>query len=136
MIENVFKRKDFKCPEEDEAVYFVCMNHTDYIENPVHMKVKEGRTSFYACPKYFLKDEKHPDGHARDEPMCQNRISMADAYSILGAYEKKLNETISGGWMTAHLTNWEFDYKSYHCLVIRDKRDKLVIGVLNTKAVW
>ena len=34
-----------------------CGNHAE----PIPMKIMSGETAFYACPKYMLKDEKHPD---------------------------------------------------------------------------
>lgn len=68
---------------------FVCGCHKE----PVKMVHQTGQSGdFYACPRYFLKDMMHPDGHEPDEPMCMNRMSFSDSVKVIEACIKKSEE--------------------------------------------
>lgn len=82
MVLNFWKSHD---------ISFFCMNGH---EEPVPMVIMEGDTPFYACPRYMAMDEKHPDGHGPDEPMCMNRFSLTDAEEVVIKLSKIIEEDI------------------------------------------
>ena len=82
MLSNIWK-----------GLSFYCMNGH---ERPVLMSFKEGSSLFYACPKYMPADSQHPDGHARHEAACANRLSFSDAEKIVSMLSDAVMESLSG----------------------------------------
>lgn len=75
---------------KNRKIGFYCMNH----DKPIPMAVREGNSLFYACPRYFLMDKDHPDGHAMGEPSCMNRLSFQDTSKIVEWLEKRIEEDL------------------------------------------
>ena len=68
-----------------DGLEFYCMNH----DEPVKMVEKRGVSTFYACPRFMLADDEHPDGHQKFEPMCKNNLSFAQAEKIVSMLADK-----------------------------------------------
>lgn len=113
-----------------ERVQFYCSNH----EEPIPMIVMQGSTPFYACPKYMLKDEDHPEGHELNEVACSNRISFESSLSVVSALEKLVAEA----GPSADLTHCSFKpskMSAIECVVLQYDMACIKIGILNRRAV-
>lgn len=122
---------------KSHEISFYCMNGH---EEPVPMVIMEGDTPFYACPRYMALDEKHPNGHGPDEPMCMNRFSLTDAEDIVMKLSKIIEEDIMDdvyGDYNGHV----FEHKSLVVTVLRyedapddgnlEDKPLICLGVLN-----
>ena len=89
---------------KSHEISFYCMNGH---EEPVPMVIMEGDTPFYACPRYMALDEKHPDGHGPDEPMCMNRFSLTDAEDIVMKLSKIIEEDIMDDVLVVTVLHYE-----------------------------
>ncbi len=116
-------------------VKFYCMNGH---EAPVLMKVREqsevGNDNFFACPKYMLKDESHPDGHDEKERSCLNRLSLSDAGDILSLYNKIVEDNIMDNALMDY-EGYEFRHKLITARVLKDGSKGLAFGIYNKKAI-
>lgn len=118
MVTNIWKNIEFSC-----------MGH----DRPIPFYVYEGSASpFYACPKYMLKDEAHPNGHDDLEPACANRLSFNMAISIVDRISKEIETDLSDG-VVADYTGWKFTYKNIDVKILEYSQTKGVtkIGILN-----
>ena len=114
-----------------EGLSFYCMNGHD---DPVPMTVMTGSSAFYACPKYMLKDEEHPEGHEYGERACANRISFVDAERIVS----KLSDEVSAAYLRDEIpdmTGYSFSFKTINVKVLRFKEGDIRLGIVNRKAV-
>ena len=118
-----------------EKVTFYCLNRH---EVPVPMiereRTDDNKDDFYACPKYMLKDEKHPTGHEVNENSCKNTISFADVGNILLEFNKRI-ETMGVDALFADFTNYKFDYKQISIRVLKFAEDEIKLGVINKNAI-
>lgn len=114
------------------GISFYCMNGH---EDPVPMVVMEGSTPFYACPKYMLKDEAHPDGHEPGEPGCPNRLSFTDAEQIVLTFSRMVEQAMEDDEIV-DFTGLSFKYKMIQAKILkyRNKED-VRIGILNRRAI-
>ena len=114
-----------------DTVEFVCLEH----DPPVPLYVYEySVTPFYACPKYMLKDEAHPNGHEKDEKACANRISFNDAMKIVEKMSAEIEAMGIGGFNSDH-TGMRIKYKTIDAEVLLFTDEKVVIGVINRKRI-
>lgn len=113
-----------------EEVEFYCNNHTE----PIPLKIMTGNSAFYACPKYMLKDETHPDGHEENERACANRLSFDDAGNILMEFNKLAFEAFKNDEFI-DFTNTCFKCKYYDVKVLFYSEDKICFGIVNRRAV-
>lgn len=108
-----------------------CMNGH---EEPVEMVVMEGSTPFYACPRYMLKDKKHPDGHEEGEPSCPNRISMTAVSNLMNKFmqivEKDEDEGVIGDY-----TGMQFTYNGIKVKVLKYSVNDTRLGIVNRRAI-
>lgn len=115
-----------------DRVRFYCINNH---KEPIEMVIKEGRSLFYACPKYMMKDDNHPDGYVRgEENACANQLSFDDASNVIFALDKIISESMLSGEMQDY-KNMEFDYKQIHVKVLKYSQDRLDLGILNKRTV-
>ena len=109
---------------------FWCMCHGA----PVPMSVKEGRTQFMACPKYFRKDDLHPDGYDPDtERACGNTLSFDEMGKVLFRYGQIVDEDMDTG-IVDH-TNMRFKSGRIETRILKDTGGELWIGVINERAI-
>ena len=120
-----------------DKISFYCINGIH--EKPVPMVFRErsddGHDDFYACPKYMLKDDAHPDGHGPDDKACLNRLGLSDAGEIISVFNRIVDEDMQEN-VFADYTNFSFPYKpgiQVKVLVFSDK--EIRFGVLNRRAV-
>lgn len=116
-----------------DKVEFFCGNH----EKPIPMVIREGQSKFYACSKYMLKDEKHPDGHETGEKACSNRMSFDDAGSIVMALHSAMSNESADPGETIDFNGFSFKYKSYHITVMKynEFTGKVKLSIINRKAI-
>lgn len=115
-----------------DKVRFFCINNH---KEPIEMVVKEGHSMFYACPKYMMQDEKHPDGYKRGEELaCANQLSFIDASNVIFAFDKIVGESILNNEIQDY-KNYEFDYKQIHVKVLSYSDDRLDLGIVNRRTV-
>lgn len=114
-----------------EQIHFYCIHGH---EEPVPMKVMSGQTPFYACPRYMLKDEEHPDGHEPGEQGCANRVSFTLAMSIVDRFSKVVEEDTAQGNI-ADYTNMKFTFNGVEVKILKYSPTDVRIGVLNRKAL-
>ena len=114
-----------------EQITFYCIHGH---EEPVPMKVMSGTTQFYACPRYMLKDEEHPDGHESGEPGCANRISFALALKIVDRFGKIVEDDTEAGDIVDY-TNMRFSLSGVDVQVLKYTPTDVRLGVLNRKAL-
>lgn len=112
-------------------IEFYCINGHD---KPVKFVNREGDSPFYACPKYMLMDEKHPDGHEKGEPVCPNRVSFVDATNIVEKFAAIVEESSLAGEVT-DFSNFRFKYKLFNVHVLSYSDKMIKIGILNRRAV-
>ena len=112
---------------------FYCLNGH---EQPLAMTIKEGNNQFYACCKYMVKDDKHPDGYDRDlgEVMCTNRLSFDDAGDIIMKFSEIYSDSILNGEMR-DWTGYKFKVKRIDVKVLRFTEKHIDFGVVNRKVV-
>lgn len=113
------------------SISFYCMNGH---EEPVPLTVQYGDSPFYACPRYFLVDNEHPDGHLPGERACANRISFRDAEGIVSEFSKQMEEDIDDDCI-ADYTGYTFAYHHIKAKIIEYSFDSIKIGVVNRLAV-
>lgn len=112
-------------------VHFYCINgHT----NPVLMDVKEGNDKFFACPRYMLRDEKHPNGHKPEKPGCANHISFGEAEKIVSMLSERIEEAMQE-MDFRDFTGDTFHYRMIDVKVLKYSDDEIQLGVINRKAV-
>ncbi len=115
---------------------FYCMNH----KKPVRFQeYTASHTPFYACPKYFLKDENHPDGHDEDEKQCLNRISTTLAWSII----EQISAMVEDAHKNSELIDFKnccFPFKGYDVTILElneySNRVKIGINAQREAAGW
>ena len=108
---------------------FYCLNH----DKPVPLYVIEtSMTPFYACPKYMLKDETHPNGHEKDESGCGNHLSFQDSYKIMEKFNNIIEDSLANEEMI-DFTGLRFKYKSIQVKILKYSDDKIDIGITNSK---
>lgn len=113
-------------------ITFYCINKH---EKPVKMVIMNGQTGqFYACPKYMLKDDKHPDGHEADERACANRLSFMDAEQIVMLLSKEVEEDLENGIM-GNYKGITIRLKQIDAVVLEYSDYKIEIGIINHKAI-
>ena len=120
MIRNIWK-----------MVQLQCGNH----KKPIPFYVYEGsNTPFYACPKYMLKDDNHPDGHEKDEPGCSNRVSFDVARHFVEKISDILQEDIDNDTIT-DLTGLKMSYRGVDAQVTYQSDSKIILSVVNKKEI-
>ena len=120
MLSNIWK-----------GLSFYCMNGH---ERPVLMSFKEGSSLFYACPKYMPADSQHPDGHARHEAACANRLSFSDAERIVSMLSDAVMESLSGDDL-CDFTGYRFRLRQIAVTVLKYSDGDIRLGILNRGAV-
>jgi hypothetical protein len=108
---------------------FYCLNH----EKPISMKTMKGDSVFYACPHYMIEDEKHPDGHKKDEKMCTNRISFTGATAVIDKFMKIVDDDTADG-IVMDYTGMTFKYNGIDVRILKYSPNDVRIGILNKKA--
>lgn len=103
-------------------------------EKPIEFYVKEGQSPFYACPKYMLKDEKHPNGHTKDERACPNRLNFIDAQGIVEKFSDIVEEDLLSN-ENINYEGLEFKYKHYIINVLEYTDKSIKLGILNKKSI-
>lgn len=114
-------------------IEFYCGNHKE----PIPLVIQEGQNKFFACPKYMLKDEKHPDGHEADERPCVNRMSLDDTGNIMMALHNVMSNVLSDPEEMVDLNGYSFKYKSYDITVLKynEFTGKVKLSILNRKVL-
>ena len=112
-------------------IKWVCMHGHD---EPVPMVVMHGSTPFRACPRYMLKDDKHPDGHGVDERACANRLSPYDEAGIVELISADMGEALYSGDVL-DLTNARYYYNGIDVTVLRHTDKEIILGVTNRGAL-
>lgn len=108
-----------------------CMNGH---KEPIPMIVMSGTSSFYACPHYMLKNEKHPDGHSEDEKMCTNRISFTALTNVMSKLMKIVEKDDEDG-IIADYTGKTIEYNGIKITVLKYHLNTFHIGILNRRAI-
>ena len=112
-------------------IEFQCGNH----KKPIPFYVYEWSNSpFYACPKYMLKDENHPDGHEEDEPGCSNRLSFDMARHFVEKISDILQEDIDNG-VISDLGGLKMSYRGIDAKVVYHGNSKIVISIVNKNEI-
>lgn len=101
---------------------------------PIEFTVKAGESPFYACPKYMLKDNKHPNGHTKDERACPNRLNFIDAQGIVEKFSDIVEKDIIND-KNINYEGLEFKYKHYEIKVFKYTDNDIKISVINKKAL-
>ena len=118
MLKNLWSRIELQC-----------------MKHHVPMYVYEGAaTPFYACPKYMLKDENHPDGHEEGEPGCANRISFEDYRHLVEKISADLENAFLNGEMP-DLTGSKYRWKNVDAVIDKYSDKKIILSVLNKKEI-
>ena len=115
-----------------DGVTLYCMNGH---EEPVPMIYKEGNSLFFACPRYMLADENHPDGHRRNEPACPNRLSYYDAEKIISRLSEQVAESLVNDEVCDY-TGYQFKFKNIHVRVLHYSEGDIRLGILNKGALF
>lgn len=120
MIENFWNNIEMYCGN----------NHKEKIK----FTTREGKDTFYACPHFMLKDDKHPDGHEKDEPQCYNRVAFADALGIVEKLSNKIEKDLSNN-IKDDYTGYKYKYKFYMVEVLsyKEKGFQIKLAITNTK---
>lgn len=117
---------------DNDNIKFYCINNH---QKPVKMVIMNGQTGqFFACPKYMLKDENHPDGHDADERACSNRLSFMDAEQIVVALSKEVEDDLMNGIMGDY-TGTIIHVKQIDAKVLDYSDSKIKIGIVNRRTV-
>lgn len=98
-------------------------------EEPIPMILQEGKTLFYACPKY------HTENREEEERACNNRLSLEDYTKML---EHLHNKILDAELNDEHiiLTNYTWkDRKGTELTVLEHNGSKMTIGVMNKRAI-
>ena len=116
-----------------ENLEFYCGNH----EERIPMVIQEGQSKFFACPKYMLKDEKHPDGHEADEKACVNRISFDDIGNIMMALHSVMSNAVADPGEMIDFNGYSFKHKSYDVKILKynEFTGKIKLSILNRKVL-
>lgn len=120
MIKNFWNNVKFYCIHEHPK--------------PVLLVPMEGESTFYACPKYMLQDEAHPDGHLPDERQCANRISFTRAQSVIDRFMKIVEEDTASGDLMDY-TNMKFSFDGIDVKILKYSPDDTRIGIVNRRAL-
>ena len=110
-------------------------------EEPVPMIIKEGASKFYACPKYMLMDDNHPDGHLRGEAACTNQMSFNDAEDIVMQFSKIVEEDLMEDVytdysdLTFRVKNIDVTVLLYDTHSAEDGEASICLGILNRATV-
>ena len=115
-----------------DGLEFYCMNH----DEPVKMVEKRGVSTFYACPRFMLADDEHPDGHQKFEPMCKNNLSFAQAEKIVSMLADEQLQSM----LNCELCSFEnkiltLPSEGVHAQVLSFKPGDKRIGILNKTAM-
>lgn len=117
---------------DNDNIKFYCINNR---QKPVKMTIMNGQTGqFFACPKYMLKDENHPDGHDADERACSNRLSFMDAEQIVVALSKEVEDDLMNGIMGDY-TGTIIHVKQIDAKVLDYSDSKIKIGIVNRRTI-
>ena len=117
--------------DNDNIKFYFINNH----KKPVKMTIMNGQTGqFFACPKYMLKDDNHPDGHDADERACSNRLSFMDAEQIVVALSKEVEDDLMNGIMGDY-TGTIIHVKQIDAKVLDYSDSKIKIGIVNRRTV-
>ena len=117
---------------DNDNIKFYCINKH---QKPVKMTIMNGQTGqFFACPKYMLKDENHPDGHDADERACSNRLSFMDAEQIVVALSKEVEDDLMNGIMGDY-TGTIIHVKQIDAKVLDYSDSKIKIGIVNRRTI-
>lgn len=112
-------------------ITFVCGNH----KHPVEMYVYEGAaTPFYACPRYMLKDEEHPNGHNEGEPGCSNRMSFDAARYFVEKISKAMEEDILNNAI-ADMTGMKMSWHGIDAEITSHDTGKIIVAIKNLKQI-
>ncbi|MGN8739544.1 hypothetical protein [Bilifractor sp. HCP3S3_D3] len=115
-----------------DNIEFYCINKH---KKPVKMTIMNGQTGqFYACPKYMLRDEAHPEGHDADERACSNRLSVIDAEQIVLTLSKEVEDDLVNGIMGDY-TGTIIHVKQIDAKVLDYSDSKIKIGIVNRRAI-
>lgn len=109
----------------DDITLVCCHRHAE----PVPMVIQEGKTLFYACPKY------HPENREPGEPACNNRLSIQDYMKMQEHLHAKIIEAELSD-EKLNLTNYEWhDRKGVYYKILSQDNNKLIIQVYNKRAI-
>jgi ectoine hydroxylase-related dioxygenase (phytanoyl-CoA dioxygenase family) len=109
-----------------DNVRLVCCHRHD---EPVPMEIQQGSTLFYACPKY------HAENRTEDERACNNRLSLQDYTKMLEhLHEIMIKSELADEKINLTNHTWK-DKKGIEYKVLQDVNGKLVVEVLNKKAI-
>ena len=98
------------------------------------MVYREGQSLFYACPRYMLADDNNPDGHARGEAACTNRLSYSDAEKIVSKLSDMVQQSIADDEFI-DFTGYSFSYKNINVSVLKYMEGDIRLGILNRYAI-
>lgn len=109
-------------------IEIVCGCHEAVHERPVMTPKAGHRSMFYSCPKYY------PDAREKGETACVNHVSTDDFQKILDKICEEAEDQMAFG-QSASLTGLSFSIKTIDVKVIEHSQDKIVIMVVNHKAL-
>lgn len=119
MIQDLWKRTSF-----------YCMNHG---EDHVRLYDYTGTGKpFFACPRYWAKDEEHENGHEPYEEPCMNRLDYDTAQDIVEKLSQMIDEDDKDGIVTDY-KNCVIHVKGIEAKVIRYTDKEIRIGILNRR---
>lgn len=110
-----------------KGLTFYCINGH---EHPIKMIYREGNSLFFACPRYMLVDEEHPEGHERYEAACPNRLSYPDAEKIVSMMADAVQNSLAGDDF-CDFTGYRFKLRQISVEVLRYSDDDIRLGILN-----
>ena len=112
MLSNIWK-----------GLSFYCMNGH---ERPVLMSFKEGSS--------LPADSQHPDGHARHEAACANRLSFSDAEKIVSMLSDAVQDSLCRDDL-CDFTGYRFRLRQIAVTVLKYSDGDIRLGILNRGAV-
>lgn len=100
----------------ERGLKYYCTCHGE----PIEMVQQEGSSTFLACPKFFVRDDKHPDGREQEEPPCYNRISYYDADKIIEKYMATIERmTLTGATLDSDFAGITVKYKEHEAKLLK-----------------
>ncbi len=119
MVQNLWKSTQVVCAS--------CSGKD--IEKMPKMELKAGtRSMFYACPKYY------PENRQKGEIACVNHVSTDDFQRILDVLSEEVDKNLMFG-QSSYLVGFSFKVKTIDVKVVEQTDEKIVVSVLNHKAV-
>jgi len=110
-----------------ESIKLICGNHGDDLTNEMQIhEGREGMSTFYSCPCF-----KSIYGDNHDGRSCNNRLNTVDYERML----KELSDKAYDGVEDVNLTGYKWTKNGVEYKVLKNKRGKFTVSVLNKKAI-